>query len=106
MGDGVRTMVETLDGAERGCDEGHAFLGRLGTEGSEEFGGERAFEWDEAEGVLRVVAEEEADDSVAEDADAIVEEDGVGGELGAFGVGHCVLRWFVGARSVTFILEG
>jgi len=86
--DGVGAVVETLDGAEGGCDEGHSFLRGLGTEGSEEFSGERAFEWDEAEGVLRVVAEEEADDSVAEDAGAVVEEDGVRGELSAFGVGH------------------
>ena len=54
--DGVGAVVETLHGAECGCDEGHSFLGGLGTEGSEEFSGERAFEWDEAEGVLRVVA--------------------------------------------------
>lgn len=88
LSDGVGAAVETLDGAESGGDEGDAFLRGLGTEGSEEFGSERAFEWDEAEGVLRVAAEEEADDSVAEDADAVVEEDGVEGELGAFGVGH------------------
>ena len=107
LADGVGAVIEALVGGEGIGDEGDAFLGGLGAEGGKELGGERAFEWDEAEDVLGVVAEEEADDSVAENADAVVEEDGVGLELGAFGVGHFAsLRGFVGVASVTFILDG
>ena len=35
-----------------------------------------------------VVAEQEADDAVAEGADAVVEDDGVVVDLGAFKIGH------------------
>ena len=88
LGDGVGTVVEVLEGGERRGEEGDAFLGGLRAEVGEEFDAEGAFERDEAEEVQGVVVEEEPDNSVAEDTDAVVKEDGVGRELGAFEVGH------------------
>jgi len=107
LADGIGAVVEVGGVGEGGCDEGYAFLGRLGAEGSEEFGGEGAFEGDETEDALGVVVEEEADHPVAEDTDAVVKKDGVGGELVVFeGCHFACLCGFAGVVPVTFILEG
>ena len=82
-------------GGEGGGDEDDAFGFGLGGggEGGEELLGERGLLGDEAEACGGVVAEEVADDSVAEGADAVVEDDVAGFELGVLKIGHgCVER--------------
>ena len=65
-------------------------LGRAGGGGhGDKFEGEGALEWDEAELVAIVVTENETDDSVAESADAVVEENRAAFDLGALHCVHC-----------------
>ena len=56
----------------------------LGVEGGEELLAEGGFDWGEAEYGVAVVTEEEVHRPVAEDADAVVEQDGAAFDLGAF----------------------
>ena len=56
------------------CVEG----GSAGPVAGEDFGGDRALKRGEAEEVSPVMAEGELDETVAESADTVVEEDGVG----------------------------
>jgi hypothetical protein len=88
---GVSAAMEALVGSESVGDQDDTFRGSGGGwrdgEG-QNLSGYWASEGSEAEAATLVLAENEADESVAEDADAVVEHDGVTGDLCTFGFSH------------------
>jgi hypothetical protein len=91
--EGVGAAIEAFDGREGVGDEDYAFGAVLGVEASKKFLTERGFDGGKKECGIAVVAEEELHGSVAEDADAVVEEDRAASDLGAFRVGHVGSLW-------------
>jgi hypothetical protein len=85
---GVGTAVEALVVGEGVGNEDDALWCAGGGGHGDELAGEGALKRGEAEFVAKVVAEDEAHDTVAEGTDAIVEEDRTAFDLGAFHFSH------------------
>ena len=89
--DGVRTAVEALMGGEGIGDEDYALWSAGGSGHGDQLKGQGTLERGEAEVAAMVVAEDEADNSVAEGADAVVKEDRATFDLGSFRFSHVVV---------------
>lgn len=90
LGYGVGAMVDALVWGKGVGDEDDAVGGRREVEMGEDFVGQRAFEGDETDFGVFVPLQEEADEGVAESADSVEEEDGVGFDLGTLEGGHLI----------------
>ena len=116
FGYGAGAVVEALGWGERVGDEDDAVWnavwdaawGCVEVEAGQDFAAERAFERGEAEGCALVALEQEANEMVAEGAEAVVEEEGTGFDLGMLGFGHFGdgAGDGVGRCAETFILDG
>lgn len=105
----VGTMVDVFAGSEGLSNEDDTVRDGVEVETGEDLAGELAFEGNEAEFVTLVTLEQEADDVIAQSAEAVEEQDGASFDLCALGGGHLVADEFCMCEfsaAGTFILDG
>lgn len=103
LGYAVGAMVDALFGGKGVGDEDDPVGGHVEVEMGEDLLGQWAFEGDEADFGAFVALEQEADEVIAESANAIEEENGVGFDLGALDGSHLIADE---SGHLKFLLQG